>query len=250
MSEKIKFCVVTTQRSGSTWLKHLLDSHPQIKMFGEPFLWRKQKRGWSDEVFLRYYDYCQANSTLRPWVMFKYLNILEVYQSEPHDIIGFKIMYKQIIQNPEFLLKIIADKYRVIHLARRNHLDVLISQTVARQHNVFHVKDSDSKTRPVTLDTSSLIKTLNTYETLYRIIKIFLKYSPLEVLEVTYDSLKDEREKTLSAIADFLQVDSNSIVFESEHKRVNPGSYEDKIDNYAEVKKVLASSKYAKLINA
>lgn len=249
MNKKSKFCVITTGRSGSTWLRSLLDSHPQIRMFGEPFLWRKEKRGWPDEEFLRYYDYRQANATLRPWVMFKYLDNLEHYQSVPHDTIGFKMMYIQIIKDPEFLFKIIQDKYRVIHLARRNHLDVLISKTVGKQYNVFHVNNSDSKTRKVTLNTASLVRTLDIYEAMYRVAKTFLKFSPLEVMEVQYESLKADPETNLGAIADFLGVDSNKIVTQSNYKKVNPGSYADKITNYEEVVKTLEKSKYAHFLN-
>ena len=44
---KKKFCIITTQRSGSAWLVSLLDSHPQIKALYEIFL-----AHWAGDDFL------------------------------------------------------------------------------------------------------------------------------------------------------------------------------------------------------
>lgn len=256
MSEKNKFCVITTQRTGSTWLIDLIDSHPQIKAFEEAFIEvnrkslvpDKNKRLWTDKVFIPYDEYRKSSSTVRPWLLFKYLDILETYQSEPHDTIGFKIMYNQIQRYPEFLLKIILDKYRVIHLVRRNHIDVLISKAVARQYKVFHTINANSGSKQVSLDTSSLIRKLDLYEKMYHLAQIGLNLMPIPVLEVSYESLVANQNIILSSIADFLQVDSTCKNFESELKKVNSGSYQEKIANYDEVYKTLENSKYVHLL--
>ena len=250
MSKKSKFCIISTQRSGSTWLVQLLNSHNRIKTFNaEPFYWRHEKEIWFDDIFIPYYHYKQNSPASRPWVMFKYLNILETYDSEPHDLIGFKIMYNQIKENPEFLIKILLDKYRIIHMVRKNHLDVLISQVVGQKYGVYHIKKSNTVTRSVFIDTSSLIKTLDFHENKYQLVKAILNILPLPVLEVNYESLVSDKNKTSELILDFLQVDSKLSTLESPLKKVNPGSYKDKITNYEQVEKIIKQHpKYAHFI--
>ena len=245
---KKKFCVVSAQRSGSTWLIQLLNSHHQIKTFNaEPFL---QQENWFDDVFVPYHHFKQNSTDSRFQTMFKYLDILEEYDSEPHDIIGFKIMYNQIKEYPEFLIKILLDKYRIVHLVRRNHLDVLISGSVAKQYGVYHVKKATSGIRAVTIETASLIDRLDYFENRYRLFKSLLKIFPLPVLEVNYESLAKNKNETLKLIADFIQADSQSLTLDSKLKKVNSGSYQEKIANYEQVAAILKQhSKYAAFLN-
>lgn len=250
MSKKPKFCIVSTQRSGSTWFVSLLNSHPQLKVLlgGDPFLARS---GLIDGDLPYYFEYRKHHNTLRPWLAFNYLDTLdlETYEAGPHDMLGFKFMYNHIRRNPEVFIKLIADKYRVIHLARRNILDIIISTEIANQTGVFHIKDSSkNKIRNVTLDTSSLIKKIDRFERGYQLAKLFLKIIPIPTLEVTYETLASNTQETMVVVADFLQVDSKSAVFNSIFKRVNPSSYEDKIVNFKQVSETLKNSKYAHFI--
>ena len=249
---KKKFCVISTQRSGSTWLIQLLNSHHQIKSFdAEPFLDRTYKKeSFYDDVFVPYQYFKQNSKTLRPRTMFKYLDILEQYDRESHDTIGFKIMYNQVIRNPEFFIKILLDRYRIVHLVRRNHLDTLISELVGEQYGVYHLKKASRENRVVKIEPSSCINTLNYCENIYLFFKLFLKVFPLPVLEIKYQSLVDNKNETLKQIADFLQVDSNLLSLDSKLKKVNPGSYKDKIANYEQIAAILEQHpKYAAFLN-
>ena len=254
INRKNKFCVITTQRSGSTWLSTLLDSHPQIKAFEEPFTWRKYRPNWTDKNFPTYYDYKNNTSTKSPWVLFNYLDILDSYKAEKDfEIIGFKVMYHQILTNPELLIKLVLDRYKIVHLFRQNHLDILISRAALRQHNIVHsnllsADQVQSKRKPVVLEPSSLIKELSRLDRNYKVMRTFLKLMPLPVLEMKYESLVENQEKILCSIANFLEVDSTSVTFNSKLKRVNPGVYEDKIANYDQVVKTLEGSKYANFL--
>lgn len=247
MSKKPKFCIITTQRSGSTWLTQLLNSHPQIKVLAGDPLWNHS--GHFDGDLPRYHDYRKMTNVSRPWVLFDYLNTLDLktYEDKPHDILGYKLMYNHIKHNPEVLVKLIADKYRIIHLARRNVLDVAISNAVGNQHGVYHVTKSDNKKKAAYLDPERLLSILDLYERTYQGAKLFLQIAPMPVLEVKYESLAANKNEVLRKIAEFLQVDS-SVSFESGLKKANVGSYQDKIENYDRVKEILENSKYAKLL--
>jgi LPS sulfotransferase NodH len=249
MSKKPKFCIITSQRSGSTWLTQLLNSHSQIKVLAGDPLWNHS--GPFDGDLPRYCDYRKISNVSRPWVLFNYLDTLDLktYQSKPHDILGFKLMYNHIKHNPEVLIKLIADRYRIIHLARRNVLDLLISNTVGKQHGVYHVTKSNQQKKSAYLEPEILISTLDLYERSYQFAKLFLKIVPLPVLEVKYESLAVNRDETLRSIANFLQVDSSSVSFESGLQKANPGSYQDKIANYDQVAKILAGTKYSHFLD-
>ena len=251
MTKKNKFCVITTPRSGSTWLATLLDSHPQIKSFEEPFIWRKDRPNWTDTDFPTYYDYKTSAERKSPLILFKYLDILNSYKSETDfDIIGFKIMYNQIQENPEVMIKLLQDNYRIIHLIRQNYLDVIISRAAKKQHHIAHSNQVQSKTKQVTLDTSHLIEDLNRCTRNNRLFTFLLKIMPLKVLEITYESMEQDYNQVLSSVADFLDVSSESITFKSDLKRINKGEYSDKISNYDEVLATLSGSSYMKFLKS
>ena len=238
--------MITNQRSGSTWMTRLLDNHPQIRMLkGDPLYVHS---GYYDDNLPRYCDYKKEHNAFRPWALFNYLALFENYESEFHDILGYKVMYNHIKHNPEFLLKLLTDNYRVIHLARRNHLDLMISRAVGKQYDVFHIKKSSKEKRPVSLDTSSLIQSFDFQERAYQYAKLFLKLAPIKSLEVHYESLLTDKENILRSIGNFLGVDSNPSLFQSELKKVNAGPYEEKIINYEQVAETIENSKYAHLL--
>lgn len=247
MSRKPKFCIITSQRSGSTWLSRLLGSHPQIRMLkGDP-LWVDPSE--YDNDLPRYCNYKKTTKVPRPWSLFNYFELFENYENESHDLLGFKVMHNHIKRNPDFLIRLLTDNYKVIHLTRRNHLDLIISSEVGNQYKVYRVKKTDVKNRPVTLDASSILQTFDFLERVYKYSELFLKFAPVPCLEVHYETLAANRDETLSEIADFLEIENNSALFQTDLVKVNNGSYEDKISNYEEVAQVIKESKYAYLLS-
>ena len=250
-NKKQKFCVITTPRSGSTWLATLLDSHPQIKSFEEPFIWKADRPNWTDTDFPTYYDYKTNANKKSIFTIFKYLDILNYYQAETNfDIIGFKIMYNQIKEHPEVMLKLLQDNYRIIHLIRQNYLDIIISRTVNKQHHIAHSRIVQSKTRQVMIDTSCLIEDLDRCKRNNKLFYSLLKMMPLKVLEITYESMQQDYNQVLCSVAEFLEVDSDSITFKSDLKRINKGKYADKIANYEQVVETLSGSSYMELLKS
>ena len=251
MTNKNKFCVITTPRSGSTWLATLLDSHPRIKSFEEPFIWRADRPNWTDLDFPTYYNYKTNAPKKSAFTAFKYLDILDSYKAETEfDIIGFKIMYNQIQENPEVMLKLLLDKYRIIHLIRQNFLDVIISRAAKKQHRIAHSSKVQYKTKQVEIDTSCLIEDLDRCTRNHKLFRSLLAIMPLSVLEITYESMQQDYNKVLSSVANFLNVSSESITFKSDLKRINKGEYADKISNYDEVLATLSGSTYIKFLKS
>ncbi len=241
-----KFCIFTTQRSGSTWLTELLDSHPETRTFEELFLWRDKHR-WSDPNMKTFYDFCQQNGNYRPWIIFQYLDTLNSYPDE-HEKIGFKIMYNQLAPRPEILIKLVLDKYKIIHLVRNNYLDVIISIAYQNQHQISH-SNTNLRTKKVTLDPSSILQRCIKEENKRIIAHLLLRFLPVSVIEVTYESLCINQDKVLAKISDFLDINVSNTGFSSQLKKINQGSYQDKIENYVEVKKVLSGTRFERFLN-
>ena len=251
MTKKNKFCVITTPRSGSTWLATLLDSHPQIKSFEEPFIWRADRPNWTDTDFPTYYNYKTSQKRKSPLTLFKYLDILDSYKSDnDFDIIGFKIMYNQIQDNPEVMLKLLADNYRIIHLIRQNYFDVIVSRAAKSQHRIAHSTQVQAKAKQVEINTNYLIEDLDRCTRNNKLFSLVLKLLPLKVLEITYESMQQDYNQVLCSVANFLNVSSDSITFKSDLKRINKGDYADKISNYDEVVETLSGSSYMRFIES
>ncbi len=241
--KKNKFCIITTQRSGSAWLISLLESHPDIKAFYEIFLDR-----WPGNDFLvSFHKYKKANSGIRPEITFRYLDQLDIYPGEHHTI-GFKIMYNQLGRCPEVLAKFAFDRYKIIHLVRDNFLDIVISGASMEQNKLIHVKKK-VHANPVTLEAESLIQGLSQLEAQLNLARLLLKIIPNPVLEINYDELCRNRDQALGNIVDFLGVPLAQHKLVSDRQKIHRGSYQQKIANYEQVVQTLAGTKFEKLLS-
>ncbi|MGB7414143.1 MAG: sulfotransferase [Thermosynechococcaceae cyanobacterium] len=261
--KKNKFCIITTQRSGSTWFQDLLSCHPKIKVFGELFLWRQEwerkktqpgtcKTLWEKDNLLphpSYYRFANSNFGSRPQIIFKYLDQLHTYP-ESHQALGFKLMYNQLLPRPEILFKLIKDEYKIIHLVRGNYLDILISKASLQQNNAVHLKGKqESNTSEVSLNSSNLLRDLRIRESIATFMKTILHLLPNQVLEINYESICTDKDLAIQSVIDFLEVPKLDITYKSEFQKVNHGAYRQKISNYEEVIEVLKGSKFGNLLH-
>jgi len=241
----VKFCILTTQRSGSSWFKDLLDSHPKICALTEMFL------GWVDcpyrdpyiDLFCRYR---KTEKVIRPWVTFRYLRHLERYPGD-NEAIGFKLMYLQLCRTPEIFLYFLMNNYKILHLIRENYLDVLVSGAVVRKTGIPHTTQAIEAPK-VTLDIPSLLRKLRRQDAILKLAKLALKLSRIPVIELTYESLCEDREGTLAKVENFLGIEHGGVSHWSERKKITGDSLEEKVENYEEVKKVLEGTKFEKFL--
>jgi len=250
-----KFCVITTQRSGSNWLISLLKSHPELEVFGELFINEKRKDGtrrkFSNTTLPPFYEFRKCHYPVRPFSTFNYLNTLNEWNGN-HKVIGFKLMYYDISHRPEIMVKIILDRYKIIHLIRDNYLDVTISEINAwgkKGAGIVHTLQN-VKVPPVHINIETLLQKLYSKENKVNKYTRFLNFIPNPVMTVYYDSLCSEKDLVLTSIADFLDIQNNQdIKFVSNQKKINTGQYSEKIANYEEVKQRLKDTKFKKLID-
>jgi LPS sulfotransferase NodH len=241
-----RFCILTSQRSGSTWLRSLLDSPPEIRCFGELFLYRPWST-WPDSRFLPFYEFRQKQRGLRPGITLGYLDGLSHYPGE-HQAIGFKLMYNQLATFfPEILYELIRRRYKIIHMVRENQLDVLISQQRRKLTGVAHTTSAEPPVC-VHLDVSRLWWQLRLHEAMVLSARAFLRLIPLDVQEITYEQLQSSRDTTLTSISRLLGVQSDKVHYQSDMRKINTSGYRKCIANYEEVNARLCGTRFARLL--
>jgi LPS sulfotransferase NodH len=245
----VEFVLLATQRSGSTWVVDMLNSHPQIIAYSELFLEDAQGTpqwgGARDMVFwtTHYAQRKQESPGIsRDQVVRDYLH--KLYSSHPEmPAIGFKLMYGQFGAFPELDDYFRTEELRIIHLIRKNVLDIVISKCVAAVHDVYHIRQgSDVEPVAIKLDTGELPKRLaNQEEQVTRARRQFAGRGS-RYHEVFYEDLASNCSH-FSELLQFLCVDA-SVELKSTLKRLNPRTQPEVIENYDEVHRALQGTRY------
>jgi hypothetical protein len=248
-TKPVKFCVISAGRSGSTLLVTLLDSHPDIRLLGEIFNNKgKTVQNVLDPYIEPFCEYQLSNYAKRPWLTFNYLNSLNNYPISVKGL-GYKLIDIELFRYPEILLKLILDRYKIIHLVRENALDYYLSWSIVKQKLDGKTElKSNHKITPVYLDTSKMIGVLEGYERRINRTKSLLKLIPNSVLTISYEDLIENKKLMTDSIINFLNIPSDNIELHSDLKKIANGTYSEKIANYQEVKDILISTKFKKFI--
>ena len=241
-----KFVILTTQRSGSTWLMDMLDNHSNIKVYNELFLNMDYKSKWADPNQPSFYSYAKTAPGKRPWKTIKYLKNLYTYDGK-YDVIGFKLMYDHLFRKPEILVNLISEGYKIVHLVRENPVDVMVSYALAKQNQRFFAEE-EVENKKIHLDPQAFKKEVQKQDFKVGLARIILAVIPNSVLNITYDNLLQDKDGTLDLITQFLVVPrvEQTEAVESSLKKINKKSHEEIIENYAEVKAAFDGTKFAK----
>ena len=137
MRDYTRFVIVTTGRSGSTWLVQALNSHSEVVCFGSPF------EVGSDYVSFDVDGYDNHDSQARALRDSDGVAFLTSYIYGDHDAskqaIGFKFQYQNWVGFGKVLEALTGDPaIKVIHLRRENLLRLLISLRLAKATGQYH----------------------------------------------------------------------------------------------------------------
>jgi LPS sulfotransferase NodH len=242
----VKFVVLTSSRTGSTWLMDLLNHHPAVSAYGELFLGKPRTApavaSLGDHPRFIETDWCARYP--RAVAVFRYLNALYAEGR----VTGFKLMYTQLRSYPEILAYFMMRRVRILHLVRANLLDVLISEELARLTGTSHVRAGEFGDAPkVTLDTATLFDRLNGRRRAARAARLLIALSACRSKQVSYEQLLDDPNE-FSRICEFLSVSHVSTI-PSELEKRGTGMHRMAISNYDEVRATLASSPYETMLN-
>jgi LPS sulfotransferase NodH len=239
----IKFCMFTTQRSGSTWLMDLLNNNPKIKVYDELFLNMKITSKWGDPNQVGFYECQNVLPGKRPWKIINYLKNLYTYEGK-YDAIGFKLMYDHLYRKPEIIVNLLSEGYKIIHLVRDNCLDVIISYAIARSNKLF-CTEKEFEPGKVYLEPKLLLKELKKQDFKVNLARILTAILPNPSIYITYDNLVQNKDATLNSVFKFLDIpEVEQNIVESNLKKINTQKHWEIIANYEEVKQALKGTKF------
>ena len=244
-----KFVIIGSQRTGTTWLRTLLDSHPLINCYGEVL----NLDDVTERSYPNYVRQKRSRALLhrvqRGRLLNEYLD--QLLFMEPDMATGFKLMYSMTswfpYQFPTVMSYIKQHDLAVIHLTRENVLRTHLSRVTARARNVWHTDKTHNKKKPVVVPPEKLLRALDKIgqqDELWR-----NKLANLTPLSMTYESLVRNLGESSGDILSFLGVD-NEVGLQSSLKKINPNDLRKVIENYDAVERSLGGSKYAALLES
>ena len=238
--DSLRFVIVTAGRTGSTRLRLLLDSHPQLCCHGEIFGENLSTLAAApDSPGL---DALQAERAADP-AQFLHTRVL---QGAGHRAVGFKVLYEQMFERwPGLVEALVADRrIHVVHLVRRNGLKRFMSEyfvgTVTHKHSVLR-HEPLPEIQPVTIHVPSLLQNLHFLEARKTTTREIFKSHPWH--EITYEDSAEDDSPGLQVLLDFLQVPRAPLTVGT--RKILPDELSHLIANLDEVRSALQDSPFA-----
>jgi LPS sulfotransferase NodH len=239
----IPFVILTSPRTGSTLLVHMLDSHPEVAAGGEFFNVDLVGRGvidWPDPA-LRNDPELHALRAADPVAFLGRMR--DEAARRGVRAAGFKLIYEQALETaPRGVIEyLVADRsIRVIHLRRRNVLRQYLSLKVAARTGEWHRKVGEKGGRPergpLRLDFDEMVwffrRVHNRWQTFER------HFAEHALIHVDYEDLAAEPLETTNRIQDFLGLERRELSIT--HRKTGAESLQAAIENYDELKSVFA----------
>lgn len=241
--------IVGTQRTGTTWIRTTLDSHPSIQAHGEVFLYSHGRfpllRTAGHSIPGSYGAYLDGSIsrklmhfTRRRTIVAEYLDHL--YADTSMSAVGFKLMRNQARQFPSVMTYARQRNISAIHIIRKNALKTLISRESSRRRKVAH-SVRQVPIEKVSISTDRLIRRLDKITNdncmWERVLTGHL------YLKIVYEDFVADQGGQLNRIYSFLSVPPGQNVGSSLVK-INPNSISDILLNHSEVSRTLKGTPY------
>lgn len=276
-----KLLLLTTARSGSTFVRLWLNSHPNIRCHGEVFL-RKY------EAADGFRAYCESNkisrfinnSVGRPrftklsynfimnWLIKRFLK--ELFKnpkftapwtdldteawieykpreiSAQEDFVGFQVMYREVLEYNFLQGWIIDQDVLIIHLIRENSLKRFLSEEMSRKTGEWHFGSKKIKPKLV-LNPVKVIKELEYIEALRKKMKEKFLCNPY--MEITCENFFYNHSVESKRIFEILKIENTKTESPKYLKKLNPNNIDEIIENYDEIAEALKGTPYQKFLD-
>lgn len=253
-----KIIILGAPRSGTSYLKSLLNSHPNIQMFGEVF-----NPNWKFQKFTK----CQKISTEKKIALIKdrlrypkeFLeNFLWMPSTDSVRVIGFKLLYGQdcdVRGMKGEVWKFLRDNkdIKIIHLKRKNLLKREISFAHAMRSGRWSVKvkkgffpwiayrlSSIKKIKSLSFDPKKCEELfLNAEKSMAEYENYFFGH---QILSLDYEELLNSHNESLDRVIQFLKLES----FPLQSRFCKQNIFSDKwsLKNYGVLKKYFKGSRW------
>lgn len=246
--EYTPFIILGRFRTGSNFLLTALAQHPNLLAYSEIFI--PMRIFWGSGIYGHNDPFNAGLLDLRDNHQQKFID-QRVYRSYPAKLkaVGFKIFYPHL---EEASNQVIRDylaqnkQVRIIHLKRRNFLDILVSHRVSEQTKaMLSVSEADAKQKSKKLKAFQV--SIEEASTFFRQLEgEMLIYDELfkdhEVLNLEYQNLAGDFSGTVKTVQEFLKVPV--VPLKSATKKQNKRSKQELISNFSELKEHFAGSPY------
>lgn len=223
--KKARFVIFGLGRSGSTLLKQLLDSHPEITCEGE---------------LLNVADKYVTNSLLRKLIYkfpSQFFSLRSMLTTKP--VYGFTLLFYQYSPPAKLIGKLVKKNWKLIRIYRENSLDQSLSHLVAEQTKRWHrFEREEIQISKLIISPEELINRLkivnNNKVTETKLLEDFAHF------KVVYeDDLKNEgdRPETTRKIFEYLGVSPAPVSASIQKTYCRP--YSEIIENYEELIKLV-----------
>jgi LPS sulfotransferase NodH len=248
-----KFAVLSLPRSGSTWVVEMLNSHPAVVAYGELLLPTTSGTSrWGATDFVYFTTFAEQNGggrnpVARAALPLRYMS--ELYAPRDGiDAVGFKLMYGHVRSRPWLLPYMALRRVQVVHLIRRNTLDVVLSRETARRRPSFHARENGHVADvTVRLDPAELVASLRREEKKVNAARAVIRAAGLRSKEFYYEDLVADPDR-FEEMLTFLDVRLPEYRLSSSLVKLNRAPYDRIIENYDSVKQTLESTRFGALL--
>jgi hypothetical protein len=162
--------------------------------------------------------------------------------------VGFKLMYSHLQQQPEILAYLALRGVRIVHLVRRNHLDVIVSEELAKVTGTSHaVAGQELETPAVSLDAATLVDRITALERNVARARRIIRLSGCAAVEVSYEALLNGDDE-LDRIRFFLDIPPGPIGARSSLVKRGARNHREAITNFDEVTNALSGTPFLRLL--
>jgi hypothetical protein len=223
----LTFVILCLGRTGSTHLVQLLDSHPDVRCFGELFTDRKTTL---DQAFI--------TSPIEDPVEY----VAQLTAPLTERAVGFKLPLNSIRAHPGALRVIEPDRLQVVRLRRLNLLALFASRRLLAATRVSRSTRGDYGDTTVVLDPQQCLAVFQRAEQHERYLDGIAANKP--VFSITYEDLAAGRR--LEDLQRFIGVEPAPL--ESPLKRLRIRPLSDTIENWSEVEEALRGTPYERFL--
>ena len=272
-----KYVLFAKQRSGSTWIIDLLNSHRDVVGYSELFdyeCWGKDELvggkvgvlSWNSFVADFHAEHNREPNRAEQVSLYPaYLHCVLTMGAPSQWVkdppthhkwrkagensakaVGFKLMYNQAISHPAIPRYLQNNNVHCIHLIRRNHLDGIVSHEAVANRGFAHAgKKADAQATKI--DAASIVMRIKRRAADVRAGQEFARFLRLPTIEIFYEDLKEDLSG-MSQVLEFLGVDPSPERLKSKLKKMSSNSHRDTIANYDEVAAALKGTEFESLL--
>ena len=244
-SGSVRAVILTTQRTGSTFLAECLASHPEIDCAGEILNGQPDSPIPPPRGPLRYFVKFARIARRGAWL--PAFRLEQFYRRGRAGVRCFKVMHNQLAR--PFVLNYLVRhrEIRVIQLSRQNLLKAYVSTLLMQKRRILQATGPAAPVW-IRVDPAKAIAAMRKARARRRFYEAVLARHAH--ISVTYEALFDGpflREETAWRICDFLGVARHPM--HSGIVKLNPTSLCDMVTNYDELAEAVSDTEFAEMLN-